>query len=242
MSLGALLVDGGGTLFPESLSVPDEALLRPGACLSNALPELAPKELRHLLMEFLTAAEAHARAGVQPTDRLIARLLEATSPGLGNRARAFRAALAKDGWQRRLPYPGAVEMLLTAKRRGMVTVLVSNTAWLSEQDYRARMVEMGLALDSLVSSFDIGVRKPHRAMFDAALERAGCPPQRCVMVGDNEVNDIEPAAGLGMRTIRVTMQYRVPGTSRADAVAASLKEVAAILRSWCQEAPAVPAS
>jgi len=222
--------------------MPDQALVRPGGSLSNALPELAAKELRHVLMEFLTAAEAHAKAGVQPTDSLIARLLEATSPGLGARARAFREALAKDGWQRRQPYPGAAEMLLAARRQGMVTVLVSNTAWLSEQDYRTRVDEMGLALDSLVSSFDIGVRKPHRTMFDAALERAGCPPQLCVMVGDNEVNDIEPAADLGMRTIRVTMQYRLQGTSRADAVAASLDEVAAILRTWCHEAPSVPAS
>ncbi len=132
-------------------------------------------------------------------------------------------------------FPGAVEMLGTAKQLRLATVLVSNTAWVGERDYWVRMRDMGLAehLDYLVSSFDVGVRKPHRAMFDTALERVGYRHDQCVMVGDSEVNDIAPAAELGMRTIRVTMQHPVHGTSRADAVAESLDQVAEIVRSWC---------
>ena len=79
-----------------------------------------------------------------------------------------------------------------------------------------RLEEMALAdrFDYLVSSFDIGLRKPDRAMFDAALERASCRAHECVMVGDSEPNDIQPAARLGMRTIRVTIQYPVAGEVR----------------------------
>jgi FMN phosphatase YigB (HAD superfamily) len=55
------------------------------------------------------------------------------------------------------------------------------------------------------------------------------------MVGDSESNDIEPAAQLGMRTIRVTMQYRVQGKSRADAVVDSLDQATGHLQRWCAE-------
>jgi len=55
------------------------------------------------------------------------------------------------------------------------------------------------------------------------------------MVGDSEANDIEPAADLGMRTIRVTMQYPVRGRSRADAVADSLDQIRGILQPWCAD-------
>jgi len=241
MRLRALLVDGGGTLFPESRFLAEDLLIRPDGSLARLLPELSFQEIQRFVAEFLATVDATTQAGVQPTDDLIARVLDKTRPGLGGRARAVREALATDGWPRRQPFSGANEMLALVQGLGLRTILVSNTAWLGERDYWIRLRELGLAdrLDGLVSSFDAGVRKPHRAMFDVALERAGCSAGECVMVGDSEVNDIVPAAEMGMRTIRVTMQYPVEGTSRADAVARSLAEVGDIIRTWSESGTAI---
>ena len=52
------------------------------------------------------------------------------------------------------------------------------------------------------------------------------------MVGDNERKDVLGARSVGLRTIRVTMQYPVTGGTAADATANSLREVASIIARW----------
>jgi FMN phosphatase YigB (HAD superfamily) len=84
----------------------------------------------------------------------------------------------------------------------------------------------------VVTSLDVGFRKPHAAMFQAAAEAAGCHPSACVMVGNSEVNDVLPASRLSMRTIRVAIEEPAPAESAADAIATSLDEVRAILQTW----------
>jgi YjjG family noncanonical pyrimidine nucleotidase len=56
-----------------------------------------------------------------------------------------------------------------------------------------------------VISDEIGVAKPHPAIFEAALEQLGDPPRdRVTMIGDNLEADIGGAAQLGMETIWYT--------------------------------------
>jgi FMN phosphatase YigB (HAD superfamily) len=143
-----------------------------------------------------------------------------------------RRALASD-WLLPEPFPGGQEMLAEAHRLGLRTVLLSNTAWQSADDYRKRLRQLGIGrLNAVVSSLDVGVREPDRRMFEAALERAGSGPDACVMIGDSEEKDIEPAMAFGIRAIWVTVQYTVVGSTRATALAASLSEVTGILRRW----------
>lgn len=42
--------------------------------------------------------------------------------------------------------------------------------------------------------------KPHTAYYNEILEEVGCLPNEALMVGDNIINDIEPAAELGLFT------------------------------------------
>ena len=53
----------------------------------------------------------------------------------------------------------------------------------------------------MVASAEEGVAKPDRRIFEIALTRANCKPDRAVMVGDRMDNDIIPAQKLGMHTI-----------------------------------------
>ena len=232
----ALLLDAGGTLIPEQ-SLRESDLVQRAQSLQSVFPELSLIECRSLVARMADSAQKAEQSGIQHSDSMTAELLDEARPGLGVRAAFARRALVRVGWDAIRPCPGTTEMLLEARRLGLRTALVSNTAWLSEEDYRLRLQDMGLSghFDHLVSSFDIGVRKPDRAMFDAAVHGAGCTAQECVMVGDSEVNDISAAASLGMRTIRVTMQYPIAGSTAADAVAASPIEICRILRSWCAE-------
>lgn len=55
--------------------------------------------------------------------------------------------------------------------------------------------------DFILVSEEAGVKKPHAAIFELALERLGVSADECVYVGDHPKNDIEGAGKAGLRTI-----------------------------------------
>jgi HAD superfamily hydrolase (TIGR01509 family) len=216
------------------MTVPTDAdLNRRDRALQVTFPELTLAQCRALGDALTESANAAITAGIQHTDEMTAEVLHRLLPGLGRRARDARDTMAS-GWLQVRPFQGAQQMLQAARELGLATVLVSNASWPSAELYRRRLMEMDLAeqLDAIVSSVDVGVRKPDRRIFDVALQLAGQPAEACVMVGDSETRDIEPAVALGMRTIRVTMQYPLDGPTLANAVASSPTEVATLLERW----------
>jgi putative hydrolase of the HAD superfamily len=122
--------------------------------------------------------------------------------------------------------PGATALLRTVKRLGLRSVLVSNTALRDAEDYHEDFERHGVAdtIDAIVTSVDVGFRKPHPSMFIAALQAARCDAARAVMIGNSERADVEPAIALGLRAI--------PDRSAAHAVAGSLKSAGDILGAW----------
>jgi putative hydrolase of the HAD superfamily len=94
-------------------------------------------------------------------------------------------------------------LLDSLRERGLKTGLVSNAfdpGWLLHND----LERMGLAerLDVAVFSSEVGKRKPHRAIFETALERLGVAAERAVFVGDRREADIRGAKEVGMRTVQ----------------------------------------
>lgn len=99
----------------------------------------------------------------------------------------------------RCPVPGA-RALLGALRPHVRLGVVSNNL-LAEQ--QAKLVWLGMQhfFDTVVTSVEEGVSKPHPAIFLAALSRLGVTPDAAVMVGDCWVSDIAGASGVGMRAV-----------------------------------------
>ena len=130
------------------------------------------------------------------------------------------------------PLPGAVELLAEIHALGMRNVIASNTYWRDSDSYWDDFRLLGLAdhIDAIFTSVDAGHLKPHPAVFKMAMRWAGCPPDRCVVIGNKEQNDILPALALGMRAILVHPDDPVPASSRAHAIAPDLWACAAVLR------------
>ena len=63
---------------------------------------------------------------------------------------------------------------------------------------------MGLAerLDAAVFSSEVGVRKPHPSIFEAALAQLEVDPEDAVFVGDRRYEDVRGAKELGMTTVQ----------------------------------------
>jgi putative hydrolase of the HAD superfamily len=94
-------------------------------------------------------------------------------------------------------------LLDSLRARDLKTGLVSNAfdpGWLLHHD----LERMGLAdrLDVSVFSSEVGKRKPHEAIFAAALEPLGVEPQHALFVGDRRYEDVRGAKQLGMTTVQ----------------------------------------
>jgi putative hydrolase of the HAD superfamily len=94
-------------------------------------------------------------------------------------------------------------LLDSLRERGLRTGLVSNAfdpGWLLHND----LERMGLAerLDVAVFSSEVGMRKPHEAIFAAALGPLGVAPERVLFVGDRRFEDVRGAKEVGMRTVQ----------------------------------------
>ncbi len=91
-----------------------------------------------------------------------------------------------------------------------------------ERDVLAALSRVGLDgfVDGVVSSRDVGARKPDALFFRAALLRAGraglpLAPARAVMVGDSWPNDVVGAQAAGLRAVWLNPS----GARRADGTA-----------------------
>jgi HAD superfamily hydrolase (TIGR01509 family) len=94
-------------------------------------------------------------------------------------------------------------LLDSLRGRGLLTGLVSNAfdpGWLLHQD----LADMGLAerLDAAVFSSEVGLRKPHPAVFETALSALGVAPEDALFVGDRRYEDMRGAKELGMTTVQ----------------------------------------
>src|SRR6266496_6318110 len=131
----ALLVDAGGTLFPDSL--PEAPALRDVRVrrLQAVLPELDREPAARLLDDLRAAMYARRNELEQRTDADIAVVLAAADPALAGRAADVRRALGRATGHEHPPFPGHRALLEAAGELGLRRVLVSNTSWLSDDDW-----------------------------------------------------------------------------------------------------------
>jgi putative hydrolase of the HAD superfamily len=94
-------------------------------------------------------------------------------------------------------------LLESLRGRGLKLGLVSNAfdpGWLLRRDIE----QMGIAqrLDFSVFSSEFGLRKPHPAIFERALEALGAEAERSLFVGDRLYEDVRGASEVGMTTVQ----------------------------------------
>lgn len=111
-------------------------------------------------------------------------------------ARFYRSTYLED-WR---AVPGAVPLLDALASAGVPVVIVTNNG-VAEQRLKLERIGVVDRIAALITSEEIGACKPERAIFDAALARAGVGVGNAVMLGDAWPTDIEGARRLGIRPI-----------------------------------------
>ena len=95
------------------------------------------------------------------------------------------------------PYSGVVPTLRKLEQRakiGIVTDAPRNKAWM-----RLVLSRMDKLFETVVTTDDTRVKKPHRAPFEAALRKLGVRAEDALFVGDNNDRDMLGAKKLGMK-------------------------------------------
>jgi putative hydrolase of the HAD superfamily len=96
-------------------------------------------------------------------------------------------------------YPEVFEVLQAVKARGLIMGVLSN--W----DIRLGPLLEGLKLmpyfDHVILSAEVGWEKPHRRIFESALDQVGVPANGVLHVGDSYQQDVVGAQQVGMYAV-----------------------------------------
>lgn len=105
--------------------------------------------------------------------------------------------------------PGAGALLDAVRARGLAVVVVTNNL-AAEQREKLRICRLDGRVDALVTSEEVGAKKPERRIFEVALRRAGCDAARAAMLGDSWPIDVAGARGAGIPSIVWLNRFGLP--------------------------------
>jgi len=205
----AVLFDWGDTLFesPHAPTVILDAARARGIPLQresatrlwNELWDAGKTAEEHAKGRDLSR-EAHRRVWMDLFSRA-----NATVPGLDGVL--YERVMDPAGW---VTYPDTEPTLRALRDRGLKVGIVSNTA----HDLRPFFAAKGLAglVDAYALSYEIGLQKPARGIFDAAIRMLGTSPAETLMVGDDPVSD--GGAGAAGLALYILPPHAAPGTAR----------------------------
>ena len=213
-----LFFDLGSTLIDEEAAVTD--------CFEGLAETATGRGLRVSAKEI---EEALAQAFTEFSSRPVMRMMEILFDSPEDRAYLQEQIRYRKELDR--PYPGVRRLLSRLSSRYRIGVIANQPI-----GTEARLAAYGL--DSFMSlclaSAELGLAKPDPAIFELALEQAGCKSHQAVMIGDRIDNDIRPAKALGWKTIHVlqgSARNQVPREpmEEADFIVRDLTEILDLL-------------
>ena len=131
-------------------------------------------------------------------------------------------------------YPDVAPALAALREGGLRVVLAGN----QPERRTAQLRALGLAVDDVVTSDELGAEKPDPAFFAAVLARLGDPdPASVLYVGDRVDNDVLPGLEAGMRVCWVRrgpwgQLQDLPDGVEADLALEGLGELPELLAAW----------
>jgi putative hydrolase of the HAD superfamily len=101
----------------------------------------------------------------------------------------------------KLPYLD--DVLVELERKGFKLGVITNTVTSREEDVRVALRKIGIEryFDLILTSVDVGHKKPDERIFMTALRRLRVKPYEAVMVGNQIGTDIVGGNRVGMKTV-----------------------------------------
>ena len=145
----------------------------------------------------VAAWEIHRAVGMG-ADKLVPSLLgDAAAAEIGDAASADHDARFRRTIGDVKPLPGARDLLVALKQRGLVVVLGSSAAG-EEVDHYVKLLDATELVDHATTAADVDRTKPDPDLIHAAIDRAGVPA--VAMIGDS-VWDCRAAVAVDVRML-----------------------------------------
>jgi FMN phosphatase YigB (HAD superfamily) len=100
-----------------------------------------------------------------------------------------------------VPRPDATTCVAAVRAGGAKVAIVATLATPQAEAFRRACSAIVPLVDAWELSCETGAAKPSAAAFSGALEALGVAPAHALVVGDDLVEDVEPALALGMSAI-----------------------------------------
>ena len=104
-----------------------------------------------------------------------------------------------------------VPMLSELKKQGMLVGLISNCYF--EEGEVIKKSELYPFFDAVYFSYEQGVAKPDKEIYQRCMERLGVKPEECLYIGDGGSRELETARELGMHAMQAVW-YLKEGTTQ----------------------------
>ena len=99
----------------------------------------------------------------------------------------------------RQPVPGSIELLKHVRQSAKVGVVTNGLV--NAQIEKLKICQIAGFIDFMVTSEEVGFKKPSKEIFQEAIRRAQAEPSEAVYVGDSWESDIVPSHNVGMKTV-----------------------------------------
>lgn len=102
-------------------------------------------------------------------------------------------------------FPDAISVVRNLSKRYFMHIITNG---FNEVQF-VKLDNSGLTpyFNKIITSEMVGVQKPHREVFDFALKQAGASAQESLMIGDDQVSDIQGAQNADMDQVFVDFHY-----------------------------------
>ena len=173
-----------------------DALIHAGA---NIPREALLKELSEVIAEFSSNYQEHY-------DKLLLRIPQETYKDINSAVLIASAVVAyhETKFRHLRPYEDALEAfkLLHSKTNLILGIITAGLAVKQAEKLVRLNILQYIQNDAIFISDQIGVSKPNIKLFLRALTDLRLKPNEAMYIGDNPVNDIDPANTIGMITVR----------------------------------------
>jgi REG-2-like HAD superfamily hydrolase len=105
-----------------------------------------------------------------------------------------------------LIFPDVMPALDVLRDAGVRLAVISNWTWSAPE--LLHDLELAAHFEALVISSRVGYQKPHRGIFEHALEVMGVAPDRAVHIGDSPAADVAGARAVGIRAVLIDRSSR----------------------------------
>ena len=140
-------------------------------------------------------------------------------------------------------FPDAQPVLSQLKTSRYKIAIVSNTSQSNKEHIAEALKKLDLLqyVDTIITSVDVGEKKPHAKMFTTAIENLGLSINEVAMVGNDIIEDIGGAQKLGITTVFLN-QDETPVQLQEPPIftISSLQDLPVLLKSYCGKTTVKP--